>query len=115
MSHIPNSAMKHAGPTHHEEKAKPAKPAPRPGISGSLIALGGTLLVGAVAAVAVPLWRRRADADKTPERKPRARKPAAAKATGKRAAKQGGAKAAKADAGAKASTHKSATHKPADA
>lgn len=117
MSHIPNSAMKHAGPTHHEEDkpTRPAKPAPRSGISGSLIALGGTLLVGAVAAVAVPLWRRRADAEATPERKPRARKPATAKASGKGAAKHAGAKSAKADTGAKTSGHKSATPKHADA
>ncbi|WP_267394658.1 MULTISPECIES: hypothetical protein [unclassified Sphingomonas] len=118
MSHIPNSAMKHAGPTHHEEEAKPtktAKPAPRSGISGSLIALGGTLLVGAVAAVAVPLWRRHAGAEANSARKPRARKPAAAKANGKGAAKHAGAKSAKADTGAKTSGHKSATPKQADA
>lgn len=62
MSHIPNAAMKHAGPAHHDAPA--ADPAPdrdqayRPGI-GTWVAIGGTLIAGAAAALAVPLLRAR--------------------------------------------------------
>lgn len=68
MSHIPSSAMKHAGPVHHDHEDKaPPRPAPAgrdgDGIgTGAWIAIGGTLLAGAVAAIAVPLLRR----DRTP-------------------------------------------------
>ena len=67
MSHIPNSAMTHAGPSHHED-AEPVADAARdtgetPGIgTGAWIAIGGTLLAGAAAAIAVPLLRSRAQA-----------------------------------------------------
>lgn len=70
MSHIPSSAMKHAGPVHHEEgdgAAKPPAPA-RPdrqdgGLGvGGWVAIGGTLLAGAAAAIAVPLLRARRSA-----------------------------------------------------
>ena len=72
MSHIPSSAMKHAGPVHHEDET-PSAPTPSAakdgadagtdesaGIgTGAWIAIGGTLLAGAAAAVAVPLLRGR--------------------------------------------------------
>lgn len=64
MSHIPSSVMKHAGPIHHDEDAKPAA-SPRSlktddaGIgTGAWIAIGGTLLAGAAAAIALPLLLR---------------------------------------------------------
>ncbi|MEI5686667.1 hypothetical protein [Sphingomonas kyungheensis] len=68
MSHIPSSAMKHAGPVHHDEAAPP-KPAPKPkpprpqqgGLgTAAWLAIGGTILVGAAAAIAVPLLRAEA-------------------------------------------------------
>lgn len=67
MSHIPNSAMKHAGPIHHDavhhDPAAPAK-APSKGRDGRIgrgtwLAIGGTLVAGAAAALAVPLLRAR--------------------------------------------------------
>lgn len=112
MSHIPNSAMKHAAPTHHAEEAKPAKAPPRAGISGSLLALGGTLLVGAVAAVAVPLWRSRATAGEDTAPRKAARKPAA-KRSGKAAVKHSPASTAKSDA--KTASRKSTSRKEAEA
>lgn len=75
MSHIPSSAMKHAGPVHHDSEAdKSTRKAPTSGSStqkgdategsgigtGAWIAIGGTLLAGAAAAIAVPLLRARA-------------------------------------------------------
>jgi len=67
MSHIPSSAMKHAGPIHHDEAPAPEQ-ARKPKASvteGGIgtrawIAIGGTLLAGAAAAIAVPLLRGRA-------------------------------------------------------
>jgi len=65
MSHIPSSVMKHAGPTHHEDTAPAAEAtqaaAPAAGGigTGTWIAIGGTLLAGAAAAIAVPLLRSR--------------------------------------------------------
>ena len=66
MSHIPNSAMKHAGPVHHDHDYEGKAPPKPPKLkrdegglgTGAWIAIGGTLLAGAVAAVAVPLLRR---------------------------------------------------------
>lgn len=71
MSHIPSSAMKHAGPVHHDSEAadKSAPRAATPPVdagegngigTGAWIAIGGTLLAGAAAAIAVPLLRARA-------------------------------------------------------
>jgi len=70
MSHIPNSAMKHAGPVHHDEVSPsdqnekvPAKPqeggkSPPLGLgTGAWFAIGGTILASAAAAVALPLLR----------------------------------------------------------
>ena len=69
MSHIPNAAMKHAGPTHHpapHDDATVKGTAPNRtgrgegfGLAGWM-AIGGTLVVGAAAALAVPLLRARA-------------------------------------------------------
>jgi hypothetical protein len=58
MSHIPSSAMKHAGPIHHDEAKTPPKPPkspkPQPGGlgTGAWLAIGGTILAGAAAAIA---------------------------------------------------------------
>lgn len=102
MSHIPNSAMKHAGPTHHDDGAeahhdapspKPAKPAPparagrdagaaRPG-TGAWVALGGVLVAGAAAAIAVPLLRARS----APVPKRRGKRAAVRKGKGRSAGK----------------------------
>lgn len=68
MSHIPSSAMKHAGPTHHDEaqsappkaKAQRTKTADGGIGTGAWIAIGSTLLAGAAAAIAVPLLKARA-------------------------------------------------------
>ncbi|MBB3693454.1 hypothetical protein FHY05_002089 [Sphingomonas sp. BK580] len=64
MSHIPNAAMKHAGPVHHETKAaarpeETAAPQPhrRPG-AGIWWVIGGTILGSTAAAIALPLLRR---------------------------------------------------------
>ena len=73
MSHIPNSAMKHAGPSHAhgsdvqgtDTSGAPARRSRRAdaggeGIGvGTWVAIGGTLLAGAAAAIAVPLLRAR--------------------------------------------------------
>lgn len=74
MSHIPSSAMKHAGPVHHDDGPSqsvdhahaPTPPQSRTGEAtesgigtGAWIAIGGTLLAGAAAAIAVPLLRGR--------------------------------------------------------
>ncbi len=95
MSHIPSSAMKHAGPTHHDEA--PAADAPKAqqntggdkkagsgeGIgTGAWIAIGGTLLAGAAAAIAVPLLKARA----TPVPKRRGKKATPRKAKPRKAA-----------------------------
>ena len=85
MSHIPSSAMKHAGPVHHEPAAPPAPPETKGGKdgagigTGAWIAIGGTLLAGAAAAIAVPLLRARA----TPVPTRRGKKASAGKAAGK--------------------------------
>lgn len=74
MSHIPSSAMKHAGPTHHDgnttaptRRSGGASADKRDGNAdgkgigtGAWIAIGGTLLAGAAAAIAVPLLKARA-------------------------------------------------------
>lgn len=67
MSHIPNAVMKHAGPVNHDAEPVPPKSAARTRPhresrigTGTWIALGGTLVVGAAAALAVPLLRARA-------------------------------------------------------
>lgn len=66
MSHIPNSAMKHAGPVHHDPapEARLGKPNRAENGQGlglpAWLAIGGTLVVGAAAALAVPLLRGRA-------------------------------------------------------
>lgn len=66
MSHIPNAAMKHAAPVHHDaEGHAPAGKANREGERRGLglpawLAIGGTLMAGAAAALAVPLLRARA-------------------------------------------------------
>jgi hypothetical protein len=62
MSHIPNSAMKHAGPKHHDEN----EPLSTPGSTseperrridlGTWLAIGGTIAAAAVA-IALPLLR----------------------------------------------------------
>lgn len=70
MSHIPNSAMKHAGPVHHDEASAvdrdekvPAKSekgvkSPPFGLgTGAWFAIGGAILASAAAAVALPLLR----------------------------------------------------------
>jgi hypothetical protein len=63
MSHIPSSAMKHAGPVHHDEAKTPPKPKKSPkrqpgGLgTGAWLAIGGTILAGAAAAIALPLLR----------------------------------------------------------
>ena len=63
MSHIPNAAMKHAGPVHHENKA-PTRPVersvsqPRGLGAGVWWAIGGTVLASTAAAIALPLLRR---------------------------------------------------------
>ncbi|WP_443585023.1 hypothetical protein [Sphingomonas sp. CLY1604] len=62
--------MKHAGPVHHEEDEAAATPpaASRAGQEdgglgiGGWVAIGGTLLAGAAAAIAVPLLRARRSA-----------------------------------------------------
>lgn len=70
MSHIPNAAMKHAGPVHHDPAngrtaAHDASATDRPGEdrgrigTGAWIAIGGTLVAGAAAALAFPLLRAR--------------------------------------------------------
>jgi len=73
MSHIPSSAMKHAGPVHHDEPSKPSGAADTHakrasgtdkgadgGIGkGAWIAIGSTLIAGAAAAIAVPLLKGR--------------------------------------------------------
>lgn len=75
MSHIPAAAMKHAGP--HLDAAKEASDASpqagqaRPdaslGIGGwSLLALGGTVAVGVIAAVATPVVRKLRGSKQTP-------------------------------------------------
>ncbi|USU04729.1 hypothetical protein NF700_15045 [Sphingomonadaceae bacterium OTU29MARTA1] len=93
MSHIPSSAMKHAGPVHHDEaKGTAPSSATRSGKqahrtdgigAGAWIAIGGTLLAGAAAAIAIPLLKARTTPVATRRGKkahPRkkARKPAAA-------------------------------------
>lgn len=66
MSHIPNSAMKHAGPVHHDPAPEAQAGKPNRAESGqglglpAWLAIGGTLVVGAAAALAVPLLRGRA-------------------------------------------------------
>lgn len=57
MSHIPSSAMKHAGPVHHHEHDAPPPPHTEGGHkeeagigTGAWIAIGGTLLAGAASA-----------------------------------------------------------------
>jgi hypothetical protein len=93
MSHIPSSAMKHAGPVHHDDaeavdskangKTAAAADDNADGSSadgigtGAWIAIGGTLLAGAVAAIAVPLLRGRSaskQGGKTPARGSKKRK-----------------------------------------
>ena len=96
MSHIPSSAMKHAGPVHHDDvhhddKAppKPPKPGKPPkrqsgGLStGAWLAIGGTVLAGAAAAIAVPLLR----GDKPPVATRHGKKANTAKGGRKKAAK----------------------------
>ncbi len=91
MSHIPSSAMKHAGPVHHDEAptSEPASTSKAPAADGGIgtgawIAIGGTLLAGAAAAIAVPLLRGRATpvasrrGKKATPRKAKARKSASA-------------------------------------
>lgn len=61
MSYIPSSAMKHAGPLHHDEhppQKSDGKGRHRPGGigAGAWLAIGGTILASA-AAIAVPLIR----------------------------------------------------------
>ncbi len=73
MSHIPNSAMKHASPAHVDTPVADGGAA-QPGAQrrssgadragegvgvGTWVAIGGTLLAGAAAAIAVPLLRAR--------------------------------------------------------
>jgi hypothetical protein len=64
MSHIPNSVMKHAGPVHHDDAPpatveQPATPSTRGLGTGAWLAIGGTIVASAVAAIAVPLLRGR--------------------------------------------------------
>ena len=60
MSHIPSSAMPHAGPTHHDTPPAPKQDGGAKGNGSGFplaaIALGGVIALGAVA-VAVPLVR----------------------------------------------------------
>lgn len=89
MSHIPSSAMKHAGPVHHHEHDAPPHPEgghkDEAGIgTGAWIAIGGTLLAGAAAAIAVPLLRARA----TPTPTRRGKKATPAKAASKSKARK---------------------------
>lgn len=93
MSHIPSSAMKHAGPVHHDNAEAPdSKPHSKTAAAaggktdgsladgigtGAWVAIGGTLLAGAVAAIAVPLLRGRSaskQSGKTPARGSKKRK-----------------------------------------
>ena len=101
MSHIPSSAMKHAGPVHHDAEATET-PTRTAGAqqgdattgsgmgTGAWIAIGGTLLAGAAAAIAVPLLRGRT----TPASR-RGKKATPKKAGARKTA--GGKSAAKAD------------------
>lgn len=103
MSHIPSSAMKHAGPVHHDDDhhdehrgdKAPPKP-PKSGKSGksgkpqsgglgtgAWLAIGGTILAGAAAAIAVPLLR----GDKPPVATRHGKKANSGKAARKKAAK----------------------------
>lgn len=92
MSHIPSSAMKHAGPVHHDDAKAPGHPASnehhdaRPIPTAAWIAIGGTLLAGAVASIAVPLLRARA----VPVPKRRGKKATSDKGGGKGSGKPGG-------------------------
>lgn len=92
MSHIPSSAMKHAGPVHHDEAQAPTGAGSRQDHddrsipTAAWIAIGGTLLAGAVAAIAVPLLRARA----VPVPKRRGKKATAGKAGGKAAGRGAG-------------------------
>ena len=103
MSHIPSSAMKHAGPVHHDDvhhddkaPSKPPKPGKPPkrqsgGLStGAWLAIGGTVLAGAAAAIAVPWLRARA----TPVPTRRGKKATPRKAPSKTARKPKAGKAA---------------------
>jgi len=96
MSHIPSSAMKHAGPVHHDDvhhadkaPSKPPKPGKPPkrqpgGLStGAWLAIGGTVLAGAAAAIAVPLLR----GDKPPVATRRGKKANSGKGAHKKPAK----------------------------
>ncbi|MCP3735235.1 hypothetical protein M9979_10175 [Sphingomonas sp. RP10(2022)] len=87
MSHIPNAAMKHAGPTHHDEAppAAPDTPSRGEGLGvGAWIAIGGTLIAGAAAALAVPLLRaRKAPVATRRGKRATVRKPKASKASAK--------------------------------
>lgn len=85
MSHIPNSAMKHAAPTHHDSKPAPAKKKKAGGVPGALIALAGTLAVGAVAAFAIPLLRSDGAAEPKRAGKKGGGKTGSGKASGKHA------------------------------
>jgi hypothetical protein len=95
MSHIPSSAMKHAGPVHHDDHHGDKAPAKPPksdkaaksqsgGLgTGAWLAIGGTILAGAAAAIAVPLLR----GDKPPVATRHGKKANTGKAARKKAAK----------------------------
>lgn len=77
MSHIPNAAMKHAAP-HHEPEAPQSTPQneEHQGVGpAAWIAIGGTLVLGAAAAIALPLLRRRTAPVPTRRGKKATRKP----------------------------------------
>jgi hypothetical protein len=84
--------MKHAGPVHHDDATAPGQPGSpehhdaRPIPTAAWIAIGGTLLAGAVAAIAVPLLRARS----TPVSKRRGKKATSGKGGGKGSGKPGG-------------------------